>query len=275
MEPIRKEFHKSVADQFLQGYRIVALFLGVIFLLIIPLRLLYQQPLEMAYRSSAEAAIASLCCLGFAAAARCRRKWMGDVENMGLLLCLIALANNFALMFILRESNQSMNYILAHAAFAIGFRSRWRHIVAQSLCFGSWVLAYLLWMDPKQFPLWAFGMSTAALLGLAFNIFNKRILTELEQIRAHDDAVIRERDELISKLHEALDRVKTLKGFIPICAQCKKIRNDRGFWQAVEAYVTECTDAEFTHGLCPDCGNLLRQEFEETLGVVDDEPGNV
>jgi hypothetical protein len=269
MEPIRKEFHKSVADQFLQGYRIVALFLGVIFLLIIPLRLLYQQPRELAYQCSLEAGTAALCFLAFAATANRLRRWFGDVENLGLLLGMIALANNFALMAILKESNQSMNYILALAAFGFGLKNRWRFVFLQSLCFGCWLVTYLLWMDPLQFPLWAFGMSTGALLGFAIHIFSSGVLTELEQLRAHDDALLQERDLLIAELGSALESVKTLKGLIPICAQCKKIRNDQGFWQGVESYVEASTDAEFTHGLCPDCSHRLREEFEQVCGHED------
>ena len=54
-------------------------------------------------------------------------------------------------------------------------------------------------------------------------------------------------------LQEALAKVKTLSGFIPICASCKKVRDDRGFWSQIESYVSEHSDAEFSHGLCPDC----------------------
>jgi hypothetical protein len=274
MEALRKEFHRSVADQFLQGYQIVAGFLGVIFLLVIPLRLAFQQPRELAYVCSVEAAAAAVCLLVFAAFAGRMRRWFGHVENLGMLLAFIALGNNLALMAILREPNQSMNYVLALAAIGIGFQSLWRFAFLQSLCFASWIATYLLWMDLREFPLWAFGMATAALLGIAFHLFNKQVLTELEQLRAQDDALLRERDQLIEELSDALDRVKTLKGLIPICAQCKKIRNDQGFWQAVEAYVMDCTDAEFTHGLCPGCSQGLQAEFEAVLGSADEESGS-
>jgi hypothetical protein len=54
-------------------------------------------------------------------------------------------------------------------------------------------------------------------------------------------------------LQKALSEVKTLRGFIPICSGCKKIRDDRGFWQQIEIYMRDHSDAEFSHGLCPDC----------------------
>ena len=57
----------------------------------------------------------------------------------------------------------------------------------------------------------------------------------------------------IEQATRALNEVKTLSGFLPICSSCKKIRNDQGYWQAVEQYVKEHTEAQFTHGICPDC----------------------
>ena len=56
-----------------------------------------------------------------------------------------------------------------------------------------------------------------------------------------------------NKLQKALDEIKTLRGIIPICAWCKKIRDDEGFWEQVEDYFTERSDAMFSHGICPDC----------------------
>ena len=58
---------------------------------------------------------------------------------------------------------------------------------------------------------------------------------------------------LIRSLEKALAEVKTLSGLLPMCAKCKKIRTDKGQWQGVEEYITKRTDAEFTHGLCPEC----------------------
>ncbi|HEX3800054.1 MAG TPA: PAS domain S-box protein [Verrucomicrobiae bacterium] len=62
-----------------------------------------------------------------------------------------------------------------------------------------------------------------------------------------------ERSKLIAELTDALGKIKTLRGLLPICAACKKIRDDGGYWQKIEAYICEHTEAEFTHGICPDC----------------------
>jgi PAS domain S-box-containing protein len=62
-----------------------------------------------------------------------------------------------------------------------------------------------------------------------------------------------ERENLILQLQSAVEHIKTLKGIVPICAHCKKIRDDKGYWQQVEAYVARHTEAQFSHGICPDC----------------------
>jgi PAS domain S-box-containing protein len=66
-----------------------------------------------------------------------------------------------------------------------------------------------------------------------------------------------EREKLIKKLQAALADVKTLSGFIPICASCKKIRDDQGYWNQIEAYIQEHSGAEFSHSICPDCMKKL------------------
>jgi PAS domain S-box-containing protein len=67
----------------------------------------------------------------------------------------------------------------------------------------------------------------------------------------------KEREKLIKDLQEALSKVKTLSGLLPICASCKKIRDDKGYWNQIEVYVKDRSDAEFSHGICPDCKKQL------------------
>ena len=57
----------------------------------------------------------------------------------------------------------------------------------------------------------------------------------------------------VRELEEALSRVKTLQGLLPICSYCKKIRNDRNYWQQVEGYIGDHSEAQFSHGICPEC----------------------
>lgn len=70
-----------------------------------------------------------------------------------------------------------------------------------------------------------------------------------------------ERDRLFQELEDALANLKVLRGFIPICASCKKIRNDSGYWQQLEVYMRDHSEAQFSHGVCPDCLVKLYPDF--------------
>ena len=66
-----------------------------------------------------------------------------------------------------------------------------------------------------------------------------------------------EREKLIAELQEALANIRTLKGLLPICASCKKIRDDKGYWKQLESYIRDRTDADFSHSICPECKEKL------------------
>ena len=72
-----------------------------------------------------------------------------------------------------------------------------------------------------------------------------------------------EREKLVHDLQKALSEVKTLKGIFPICASCKKIRDDKGYWNQVEVYIRDRSEAEFSHGICPDC---MKKLYGDILG---------
>ncbi len=71
----------------------------------------------------------------------------------------------------------------------------------------------------------------------------------------------------VRELEEALSRVKTLQGLLPICSYCKKIRNDRNYWQQVEGYISDHTEAQFSHGICPECyAQFVQPELDRLHG---------
>lgn len=71
-----------------------------------------------------------------------------------------------------------------------------------------------------------------------------------------------EREKLIAELRGALEKVKTLKGLIPICSHCKSIRRDEGYWQQLESFFSDHAEVEFSHGICPDCLEKYYKEFK-------------
>jgi PAS domain S-box-containing protein len=88
-------------------------------------------------------------------------------------------------------------------------------------------------------------------IGIALDI------TEQKQLEEH-------RERLIEELRNALADIKTLRGMLPICAWCKKIRDDRGYWNQIEEYISDHSDARFTHGICPECQKKLEQELSSS-----------
>ncbi len=106
-------------------------------------------------------------------------------------------------------------------------------------------------------------------------------LQELENHRHHLESLVRERAAEIGKanekllreiverkqieneLRQALEQIKTLKGIVPICSNCKRIRDDSGYCNQIEAYIREHSDAEFSHGICPECARKLYPEMHK------------
>jgi hypothetical protein len=70
-----------------------------------------------------------------------------------------------------------------------------------------------------------------------------------------------EREKLIRELQDSLVKIKTLRGLLPICASCKKIRDDKGYWNQIEAYIRDHSEAEFSHSICPVCMKKLYPDF--------------
>jgi hypothetical protein len=72
----------------------------------------------------------------------------------------------------------------------------------------------------------------------------------------------KQRDKLISDLQKALAEIKTLRGFLPICSHCKKIRDDKGYWNQIESYIQKHSETKFSHGICPECAKKYYSDMD-------------
>ncbi len=108
------------------------------------------------------------------------------------------------------------------------------------------------WHQTSKIPIKNDLERVIGIVGIAHDITNQKLAEE-------------ERERLISELQKALNEVKTLRGLIPICANCKKIRDDKGFWTQVESYIQAHSDATFSHGLCPECFEKLYPEISKKI----------
>lgn len=96
---------------------------------------------------------------------------------------------------------------------------------------------------------------------------------ELAAIALSNSRTMDQLNKTVFDLGKALAEVKTLKGIIPICAQCKKIRNDRGYWEMVELYISKHSDAEFSHSYCPECADELMRHLDSYSTAGPDDEG--
>lgn len=109
---------------------------------------------------------------------------------------------------------------------------------------------------------WFLWLSGLILLLAAFGIYRWRIW-----------ALLQREQELKHRVEEALARIKILGGLIPICANCKKIRDDKGYWSHLETYIKQHSEATFSHGICPDCRITLYGDLLDPLETVEEKNG--
>jgi len=93
----------------------------------------------------------------------------------------------------------------------------------------------------------------------------RKRITELVTSETQLKQAEEDRERLILKLRDALNKVKILSGLLPICASCKKIRDDKGYWKQIETYIQDHSEAEFSHGLCPECVKKLYPDFHREI----------
>ncbi|MCK8602950.1 VUT family protein [Desulfoferrobacter suflitae] len=131
-----------------------------------------------------------------------------------------------------------------------------RFIISVFAC--PFLYLYLAWQNKRTGMM----IEHRPVLAILKEVAEIRIeLTLAQQEIQRRKQVEKEKEELIQQLQFALSQVKTLQGFIPICANCKKIRDDEGFWQKIEQYIEQRSEAKFSHGICPECAKLLYPEF--------------
>jgi len=101
------------------------------------------------------------------------------------------------------------------------------------------------------------GYGITAIAGVFFTLVGGMLLDRSRQKLMHTNESlargIAEREKLIAELQEANSRIKTLSGIVPICSYCKEIRDDKGYWNQLEKFISEHSTAQFSHGICPKC----------------------
>lgn len=177
-------------------------------------------------------------------------------------ICLI-LSGSLALLFANRRRFERGVYLCV--AWSIVFT------MISELAFTFYVSNYgLSNLVGHYFKIFAFLLIYTAVVKTSLTDPNELIFRELVKVnRALTDEISARRaaeeksQELITELTGALEEIRTLKGIIPICSYCKSVRTDTGYWERVEEYISARSEAEFTHGICPDC---VDKHFPEYSG---------
>ena len=109
--------------------------------------------------------------------------------------------------------------------------------------------------------------------GYLLKPFEAKALQTTIEMALYKHQMEQERAQLLRQLQDALANIKTLRGLLPICAACKNIRDDQGYWDQLESYISRHSEAQFTHGICPDCVKKLYPElFNESAEPPDIAP---
>ena len=111
-----------------------------------------------------------------------------------------------------------------------------------------------LWARTDKIPYRDAQGHVIGIIGFTLDITaRKRAEDELYVAYAEEKRIRQENEQLVGQLRTALERIRTLNELLPICAVCKKIRDEKGEWHFIETYISAHTDTEFTHGYCPEC----------------------
>ncbi|MDY0298069.1 MAG: hypothetical protein RB296_12200 [Acidobacteriota bacterium] len=118
---------------------------------------------------------------------------------------------------------------------------------------------------------WSFSLrfisayATVLLICMIMEALRKTAFSRLEELHARQE-------NLVSELQEKIAEVRSLRGILPICSHCKKVRNDKGYWEQVEMYIQTHSDARFSHGICPECAEKLYPELRDSEKRQDENP---
>ncbi len=182
-----------------------------------------------------------------------------QAQAAGGLATLLTVATALLHLSLAKDTHESMDLILVEVGAGFFLASPlWFGLVTGTVLLGWGLVMSLLPMGDHALHFGG-GLCIAACLAWGIHLVRQRMLGDLAELQARG---LRQEAEL----REALERIRTLSGLIPICAQCKKIRDDHGRWNPMEAYVEAHSGASFSHGLCPDCLAAARAEWEGMRG---------
>ena len=182
-----------------------------------------------------------------------------DIMGSAAIVLLALKCSQYALNWMREKTEDTFRFylFLMTASFVMfAFSRSVGHLVKQALLMEG---MNSVWHDLAPF---SGAINTATFIVIfAFSIYfnrSRKVHLEMQRHREHLEVMVAERTK---ELEKAQDELKILGGFLPICASCKKIRDDQGSWSQIEEYIQDHSEAEFTHSICPGCFEKLYPEL--------------
>jgi len=258
-EFLREQISYDLERQFRVSYRVALLMISAYYAVLIPYYMTaYRSPVRLpVVLVTAGALVLLLACLAIL-----ERLHPKHFQFLGVAAMAILAGPILMQLALTGSSRHHLEMGLIVVASALIFHQTLFFLAAQMAVAGTW--AAVLWHQvPARGRMdTGLGVLSTLIVALTAHLILRALLKNQVELRLKNLTREAEKDHLHAELAQAFESVRTLRGLVPICAHCNKIRDDSGFWQKVETYVESHSHAEFTHGLCPDCLGGLKDQFE-------------
>ncbi|HWQ07907.1 MAG TPA: hypothetical protein VN436_02325 [Holophaga sp.] len=177
-------------------------------------------------------------------------------------LMLLGLGVTGSQLWIYGRLQETASTLIVSLASGVVLQRRSTLAVFQALLLTVWCTLSVHVGGWHQTATWLFDIILAGLFALLVQRLLIRWAEALVRRIERQSQLLDANTVLVGELREAVQNVQTLSGLIPICAHCKKIRNDGGYWEQVESFLNSRSEIQFTHGICPDCSEHMRAELK-------------
>lgn len=271
MDDCRIQIRKEMERPLVEGYRNLALALGIYLLILMPFTAFTDTPGKPLRIGCA--GIAVIILLLAYLRLRSPHRSMSEALSLAALAMTALLGHIIITQHALQAPYLTSDYMIWLVATALVFRRRPWFIATLVSGIAAWLATFPGLPSDDHTLHWVLGITSAAVVATALHLLLGRIQEAQEHLRMEDHIRQRTNEQLIELLADAIENNRTLRGLIPICSDCKKVRNDDGYWQQVEHYISEHSEAQFSHGVCPTCAQRMREAFEEDLRSRDPRQG--
>jgi hypothetical protein len=177
----------------------------------------------------------------------------------------LVIINIWLHLYLTEDILQTSNVVLVIFGISFFILSRPWFFATLTLSILSWVLLVVNLDRPANFSHFVFTIFSAAVISTVFHFVRTRSLIENEKLRLLSESQRKEKELIIKDLTQALSEIATLKGILPLCSFCKKIRDNKGCWEHVDVYIQKHSEADISHSMCPEC---MKKNYPEEYSSI-------